>query len=269
MTSPGLRLIGALAACLCLAALSGCEAEPPQLPPAQTMAPEIAALALAPDEAKYPTDTADTQHAHFSVAWSHFDWITQYLVEVVAIPISATQRAEGQDAQRYSSDVWQWSIKMLAFDITMLAQGDFRSGYDVTYQTDGPDLGLNDFDWVTGHFSTDLTAGNWLFYGQSYTDGDNSALQVDWEIVSETERTLLFTNVRADDPAQGHTWEFSRAGNLATVTYENPSSEDWSALISWDINTGVGSIQANAYRQGELSCWNTDFIDVECPSEDE
>ena len=203
------------------------------------------------------------------MAWSHFDWITQYLVEVVAIPISATQRAEGLDAQRFSADVWQWSIKMLAFDITLSAVGDFSSGYDVTYQTDGPDLGLNDFDWVTGHFSTDLTTGFWLFFGQSYTDGDNSALKVEWEIVDETDRTLLFTNVRADDPAEGHTWQFTRVGNLATVAYENPSSEDWSALISWDIHTGAGSIQASAYRQGELSCWNIDFADVECPSEDE
>lgn len=246
----------------------GCEGQPPELPPVDTMQPEISALAVAPAEAKQVDDFATSEYAHFAMAWSHFSWITQHLVSVVAIPASATERAIGQDAVRFDASEWRWSVKMLAFDITLKTTGDAAEGYNISYRTDGPNLGLHNFIWVTGHFLGDVSSGTWVLHDQDYSGGTNEVMQIDWTITNETDRTLIFTNLKSGHENHGDIWNFVRVGSTAQVIYEDPDDEEWFANITWDVHEGNGSIHTPGYNQGRISCWDTAFKNIDCPVEE-
>ena len=246
----------------------GCDAQPPDLPPTNTMQPEISALAVAPREAKATDEIGTSEYSHYAMAWSHFSWVTQHLVSVVAIPASAAEQALGQDAVRHEASEWRWSVKMLAFDITLKALGNDNGGFDILFRTDGPNLGLHDFTWVTGHFLHDLSSGSWVLYDQDYSGGNNEVLQIDWTMAGDTERTLVFTNLKSGHEQHGHIWNYARSGSTAQVAYEDPNDETWFANITWDVNEGNGSIHTPTYNQGQVSCWDVEFKNIECPVEE-
>lgn len=257
----------ALAAILVVAAslLTACDAQPPPLPAATSFQAELGALAVAPAEARHLTEFADSPYTHFAVAWDQLRWLRQYLLTVVAVPAGAIERAADQDAVRSSEADWAWDVRLMDIDFTVQATGSASEGYELSFVADSPDFGLSDFRWVTGHLGANPGTGQWVLHDQDFAGGSNAVMQIDWETLAHDQRTQVYTNLKAGHPDEGDQIAFQRTGSSATIVYHDASQPDWSATLTWDIETGAGSVVIPTYNQGQPSCWGETFENQACP----
>jgi hypothetical protein len=184
---------------------------------------------------------------------------------------SAITAAALQVTPTFNNGVWTWSRTVLSggqtFNFTLTAQGtSSATSWKMNVSSDEMYLGENysDFELFSGQTQNDGTSGFWdLFYNidgtrtevlsGSFNNPDDDTRQVTFRIpLSAAEGggdTVLY---QVDGISRAFFWTQSRAGLLHD--------------IRWNSFTTEGSIDADNYRQGQLSCWDKFFDDASCPA---
>lgn len=110
--------------------------------------------------------------------------------------------------------------------------------------------------FMRGTTSQDGSSGNWEIYDVTGSSGDDPVLSFNWTIDGNENLSTIFT-INAD--GQTVTIEYEEDGNMRTLMFTS-STEDVDIVITWNAETGAGSITNN----GNQMCWDSNFDDIAC-----
>lgn len=216
-----------------------------------------------------------SQSANKSAAGAHLTAAVRRYVPVsvtlgaayLLVPKAITEVATQEDAELIDG-AWVWSatpgdgMAQITFTLSARPEGSeidwsmVISGYNAyTGQVD-------DFELYNAATSGDGKSGSWnLFYK---IDGEPvNVLDADFLIESETEKQITFS-VPNDAPEHaGYEVRYERDGDVRTFYWSQPDTGDEHTL-TWNPETGLGSIESTNYRDGARYCWDSEGNDAGC-----
>jgi hypothetical protein len=87
---------------------------------------------------------------------------------------------------------------------------------------------------------------------------------IGWDVQARRDCTLAFesTNETSDD--FGDRLSYQVDGPFASIVFHDSATEsDWD--ITWNEDTGTGSLKVPDYHDGARACWDEQQNDIECP----
>ena len=239
-------------ACIVGAALPACSSDsgtnlpasndPPTLPPVASMQADLGLFtAGGPGEA-----SANTQ-LNFGNAAFRLTLINAVTVLNMAIPV-ATFAAAAQNDPVFGSDGrfhWRYSVQASGQSFTADLSGTVAGGntiWEMRLTTTGTQNPLDNFLWYSGTAQIGNGSGTWRVFDPESPGSQVEVLRIDWEQVSETDRTLQFT-VTGPGDNNGDQLTFDVDGDSRTVTLVDSSASE-TLVIEWNAVTGAGSIIA-------------------------
>lgn len=124
---------------------------------------------------------------------------------------------------------------------------------------------LNDFLWVSGTASLAADQGVWHLFDESNPGTPTEIIRVEWTYESESNKSLILTNVSAASADVGDRLEFSVNGDINTVRF-NDASAGTEAVVQWNSVTNAGFIEAPNVNGGVRACWNANLENTVCTS---
>lgn len=263
MLKPISRLLVAVAV-LALAACDSTtpsESTPPDLIPAAAFS--------------FDADLGDTSASRSAAGLNFFTGaarvgIVSLVVKAHLILPAAMTHAATQVDPIVSDGTWIWSSTqpVNGTDATFRLEGT-PSGSSIDWSlrvtTANPETGeaLDDFVLYTAETSLDGKTGTWRLYYR--LEGERTeVLSADYD-VSGTANELRFTVENDKDDNQGSTVLYRTESGTNTFDWlQQP--QNIRTLVEWDEATGAGFIEADDYKGGVRSCWNTSGDDVACQS---
>jgi len=169
-----------------------------------------------------------------------------------------------------SDGVWVWSATrpVNGTDATFRLEGT-PSGSSIDWNlrvtTANPATGdaLDDFVLYTARTSLDGKTGSWRLYYR--INGERTeVLSAEYD-VSGTVEELRFTVENDNDDNVGSTVLYQTEDGTNTFDWlQKP--QNIRTFVEWDEASGAGFIEADDYKGGVRSCWNTSGDDVACQS---
>jgi hypothetical protein len=191
------------------------------------------------------------------------------VIVALTIPAAAIAAALSVDPTFESDGKFHWNFSYPENNPTLALELTAEVGLQgvvwemfVTSQTHSPPL--NNFRWFDGESELDGESGTWQFYDDRQPSQTIPTTLIEWEFVSESDRTLTFNNVHQGMPGFGDVLRYQVAGEDVSMLFVQASTSD-SVNISWNMTTEEGFIIAPEYRNGEKSCWDSNQNDVDCP----
>ena len=256
----------ALAIALISSQAAGCvQEEPPELPPVTSLTANLSAPESAPLEAKNADPAGAGDYSNFANAWVRVKILQLYGAGIVLIPgvvMAAALNQEPRQEVRADSEAWIWSVSALGATADLEIATGLVSGWDVDLLVSNAEL--DRYLWIEGNFALDLSEGVWTAHDANLPADADSALEIRWTHVSDTDRTLVFENTNQSSPDVGDRLTFSVSGTTATLRFEDASDPGVVANISWDTDTAAGSIEVPLHNNGEKACWNAAFVNAPC-----
>lgn len=124
---------------------------------------------------------------------------------------------------------------------------------------------MSDFLWFTGETRLQNDRGFWIINDRR--DGKAVAVaRIDWNSVSERDRSLTFRNVDAGSADLGDQLEYRVADALVSITFRHAATQA-SFDITWNEADGTGSLKVPDYNNGERACWDEMQENRVCPGE--
>ncbi len=250
--------------------------EGPPLPSAGTMTFDISAFqteqqnqALEPGKADgVPGEKANFNNAAFRV-W----WLNTSIAAHLAVP-AAVLGAALYSGATWDGVLWTWEFSVTANGQTYKAvltgwfDNNLKEGVflnlSMAITCTACKTPLDDYVWYTGRFKADGGSGHWQFFSPEIATEDQSLVRIDYEIVDEEHKTLVFTNNRNDGHEDaGDVITYSRDGDAALVSVHD-ESEALEYEARWSISTTAGSLTVPGYNNGEEACWDENHLNVAC-----
>lgn len=239
----------------------------PELPPTSTMQMDFGFFSPG---ARTALGTAGAESA------AHWNWINAIVrvtaiqlitLEVLGPPATAFGLALGTEPEKVDRDTWRWEYTWRegGENATIELEGSWAvNGVDwmlwVSGNVDGQTF---DHDlWYRGHSSLDGHTGHWIF--TDLEDDPSEVARLDWSSSGISGDELELGIIDPESPDFGDHIAFSSAGSTCTVEWTDESENDVS-FVTWDENTGVGSLQVPDYNEGRRACWDEDQEDTTCP----
>jgi hypothetical protein len=246
---------------------TGCVAkeEPPELPSVGTLSSDIEVLNAAPAAAKNaPTEAtaAPEDYRNFANAWLRVKVLQLYAAGIVLVPAIVMGAALQQEPTQDGDD-WVWSVTAGEATADLEIQVGAGSGWDVELYVSNAEV--EEFLWVDGNFATDLTEGEWRLHDHMLGEGSDEVLAIQWTYESETERALTYENRNETSADVGDTLSYAISGETARLTFIDASDPSLVAAIEWSTSTGAGSIEVPGYNGGDPACWDSEFVNADCP----
>lgn len=162
---------------------------------------------------------------------------------------------------------WTFSFTDNGHDVTLRLRGRI-DGAIVTWRmlvTDPQATpAMQDFVWFTGETRLQNDRGFWIFNDRR--NGEAVAVaRIDWNSVSERDRSLSFRNVETGSADFGDQLEYRVADAIASITFLDASTQA-SFDITWNELDGTGSLMVPDYNNGERACWDEHQENCVCPS---
>jgi hypothetical protein len=235
----------------------------PELPAARTMDFDFsffagAEEARAADEARWNWFNAAVRVLYLQVA----------LDAAFHIPATVFAVAIHQEPVLEEDETFLWSYDFIGEDgedyaIRLRGRLDgVHVDWEMRVSASGTTPPLEDAVWFVGESSLLEDSGYWVFV-DPLGDGEDVA-RVEWTDRGPGDRHLRFENVDASSEDLGDFVTYDVDAAQVHVVYHD-EDEDLNTVIQWNALTGVGSITAPDYNDGEVSCWDTDLRDTECP----
>ena len=260
-------------------ALTGCGKEPtapikvasnaPALPPTASMKFDFAFFnqkGAAQTYAAHPNGVSSTAVASNAVV--RVVYINLTVADVFTPPIQALQAALSKDPVLGDDGwfMWTYVFNNAGHDVTLHLRGRV-DGAVVTWrmQVTDPQASppMQDFLWFTGETRLQNDRGFWTFNDRR--NGATVAVaRIDWNNVSERDRSLTFRNVDNSSPDLDDSLEYRVADARVTVTFHDASAQQ-NADITWNESTGEGSLMVPDYNGGERACWDNAQQNRVCP----
>lgn len=255
MTRPVYRVGARLAASVLALSLFSCNLGPPALPPDDTM--------LLPNF--FGNDENALTTVNFGLAKSSVGLVTVALHLALFWPRAFFAGNLQQDPVRDGDDwVWARTYPLWGFE-TELRVTDTGDQVQVRYLVTGTHNGqqLEGYEWFSGKFTEGN--GQWVLNDPAQ---DGPVLTIDWERVSDTDKTLTFTNVTEGADGLGDTVIYDLDGTTASMSLHDARDDQGQPAdfrVEWDTEEGSGRIDA---ADGQSYCWDS-FAggqgDIDCP----
>ncbi len=273
-----------LAGIIVTAVLAGCGKDPatvddlgqhqaPPLPPAASMQFDLSFFQAPHGVAADPNAAQSETGAATSFNWLNATIRVAYINLVIAgiftPPTAAflaaihTQPIVEDDGSFLWTYVWQDGPN---HDVTIHLRGRIE-GVQVNWslrvtdpQADPP---LDDFLWFYGQSNIVSNQGYWLF-NNLVNNEEVLVARVDWVVRAPRDRELSFQCLDEGSDNYDDTLTYSVKGAIVSVAYFD-ASESLEADITWNEQTGSGSLMVPDYNNGERACWDEHQQDIECP----
>ena len=234
--------------------------EPPTLPPASSMTVDFSTFTTGGGLAK---STRSQQHfatAAVTVllvnAWVGVGLSVPVFLFAQAINTTPVLETDGKFHWRYTS---KFALVQYSTDLVGWIDTEAKVSRWEMYVSAGKQL--NHFKYYDGYAALDLQSGQWIFYREAAPDSGRPMIQLDWQISSDTVRTLTFTNVLKGNSGQGDVLAYNVNGRELSMAYTD-ASENTTATIYWDAITTAGCIEAPNYNDGQPGCWDEKHDDI-------
>ncbi|MBI5508967.1 MAG: hypothetical protein HY903_09455 [Deltaproteobacteria bacterium] len=267
------RTLGvAVLTCYGLTIVAGCGKEAPALPPNDSMdftnfekGKPNGALAAA-DQA---VSTANVELAAASVGFVALA-VNLYLAMPRLIFWGVVSEKPTKDG-----DTWRWQHAFPLMGVDATLSGTRGASLELQMRVTGSrDMSyVQDFLWYTG--SHQANNGRWELYDPGTPTEPGPAepvLGIDWAKDSDTQKSLVFTNIRPQSLKNGDTLTFERDGTIASMSIHDALSgqnDDGAATdftVAWNLDNGAGRLTRIT---GEDLCWDTmtaGQADIPCPA---
>jgi len=211
-------------------------------------------------------------HLNFGNAAVRVASINAALAAAVAPPATLFAAARLYEPTPQSDGSWVWNysvtIEYVTFtaSLTCMMEGD-ETRWSMVVSANAPLRPVVSFLWYQGVCTEMNTSGTWEFFDIATPTEQNPTATVEWTAdVDNKTAHLLLKNVdtRPDAENTGDILSYDVGSEIASIIYTDASeSEVWS--ITWDTETGEGSLRVPEYNGGEKACWNDLKQDVTCP----
>jgi hypothetical protein len=256
----------------------------PTLPPVSTMRmdislfesadvppPAVQAGGITADAAAFTAEGSQLNFLNAAVRVLYLDLV---VYSALADPVAAFAVAAHSvpQPQPDSSYLWTYIVVDDEIDYSIYLygkdHGDHVSWRMEVSSTD-PELPLDHFVWFEGVVSADGASGYWQFYEPvpqgpampAFATPGVAAIRIDWS-VSGAAGQLVFTVIRAGDPAEGSTLTFNESPESCSIEFYDAEAGT-SGVIVW-YEDGSGYIEWPDYHNGERRCWDEDQFDDDC-----
>jgi hypothetical protein len=266
------------------------EKQAPELPPASTMAMDLAFFESAEVDPKaIQSGGYDglTLAAHpesklnFLNAAVRVFFLDVVVCAALVEPVAAFTLAAHSVPQPQPDGSWLWTYIFIDDGIEYSIFLTGKNMYDYTewkMEVSSTDT-LDSFDhflWFDGRVDSDDSGGYWQFYcpeeelpglmpavaGYESATPGVPCIRIDWENREGDEHELVFLVNQAGAPEEGSTLTYFESPNLCSVSFYDSQVDD-SGTIEW-YPDGSGYIQWPDYRNGQQCCWDTLQYNTEC-----
>lgn len=186
----------------------------------------------------------------------------------ISVPVAATSVALSVEPTLQSDGKFHWNFSYpknnptLTLELTaQVLPGVVNWEMFVSRQLPTP---LKNFLWYEGQNQINGTSGYWQFYDDKKPTEKHKTVRIDWQYVSEDNRTLTFLNNNEDDQGFGDKLTYSIEGDDVGMLFFRAATKD-TIEVAWNKTNGEGYIIAPFYNSGQKSCWDSNQNDVTCP----
>lgn len=151
--------------------------------------------------------------------------------------------------------VWDTNVAVFGTDVEVRLLGA-PEGREVAWTLTTAVEGDERFTYYTAATSFDGREGTWTLFSP---DVSGPVLTAAFDVDDTPEVTFAVPEGR---PQGGASVRYAVDGDLRT--FDLAGADGARALIQWDVETRVGSIEADDYNGGERACWDADLRDVPC-----
>ncbi|MBN2013522.1 hypothetical protein JW960_29605 [candidate division KSB1 bacterium] len=233
--------------------------EPPTMPPASSMQLDLSAFG--------GTGTLAKSNAgiHFTTAAITVAVINTWVVLGLAPAVFLFGQALNETPVLESDAKFHW--KFTSTFALIRYNTDLAGWIDVANKQSNWEMHVsapnvfNKFKYYDGTCALDLKSGRWTFYKPQNPDSGKAMIQIDWQMVNDSTRTLTFTNVLEGNASQGTTLTYNVDGRDVSMTFFNSVSNK-TAQVYWDAITTAGCIDSPDYNGGVPGCWDEHRNDV-------
>ena len=278
------NLFSILFAITLVAVLSGgCKkkAEPPVLPPAQTMLIDFSDFVTkksAPVESNIKGVNA-VENSNWEIASSVAGLWNLILATRIAVPVAAFQKATDNQPVYLDNKKWEWKYSVNAIGATYKARltGQIRET-DIKWEMYIAKEGVGayeEFLWFEGTMAPDGKSGQWILnHSQAL---QVPMLQIDWVLngtsIGSVKYTYIMELTENGDPEtfKDSYIEYGLTTNILNAYYnvhinitgiQNDFKE---VLIEWSTENHNGHIKSSYFFQDELwHCWAGNGNNVDC-----
>lgn len=237
----------------------------PEIPPTETMTVDLSLFNSANPSAA--NDAIASTKINFLAAVFVVTVVNAFVVVSLSAPVAATAAALNEQPTLEGDGKWHWRYShtqgVNSFDLELTAEvrtDEIRWEMFVTSAS----LSLDNFLWYDGVTDRSTESGFWQFYDDKQPTSKVELLKIDFDYISNDDKTLTFLNNKPGDPGNGSTIAYDVAGDIVTMNLVNTETSE-TAEISWNRNDGSGYIEATNYNNEAKSCWNETRDDVICP----
>jgi len=258
-----------------LAGITTCEKKPtepeataPNLPPAQSMKIDFSFFSNSSNS--FLSKTTLSKNNFLAAAGRVFIINTTVLLASI-VPTAVLVAALSQQPKLQEDGKWHWIFTAEegpnTFSVDLAGWIDTPNAEVVwevyiSSNTHTPDL--NNFLWYHGRSKIGNKEGWWIFHDDKSPESLVEVLKIDWEIPDETERELIFTNVKESSSDYGDYLKYGIELTDRFLIFFD-SSENLTNTIYWNAETGEGYIEWFDYNDGEKSYWDKDQNDISGP----
>ena len=245
--------------------------EAPPLPPDASMVVDLSTFDETVPGA--PGAASTVSYKNFRNAATRVSAIGSALIAAATVPAAVFTAARLNEPTSEGDNTWVWSYSVTVDYITFTAaltgiqNSDKSIDWSMVMSADAPLRPVQDFVWYTGTSNVTNLEGSWQFYDMTTPTEQNPTITIDWtasEDDGKAKLTVENVDTRADSEYAGDVLDYDATENDAAVLSYEDSSEGEVWDITWNLDTGEGSLKVPEYNNGEKACWDANKQDAEC-----
>ncbi len=249
--------------------------ESPPLPPAESMQFDFSYFER---DSRFPTDPKTALGDESSAAG--FNWlnaavrvayINVAIATAFAPPALAWHAALSVDPIIEEDGTFLWTYywkeapgHTVQIDLRGRIEG-VTIHWNLRVTDDAADPPLDEFVWFYGESNITANSGYWIFH--DLDEGTEvEVARIDWDYNAPLDRELVFENIDVASNDYGDRLTYRVDGTIFSITFFD-ASKDLLSDITWNRQTGTGSLLVPDYNDGERACWDEQQDDTTCPEE--
>lgn len=240
----------------------------PQLPPEESMSANMGDF---PSNGESSQAYSTEERTHFNFAAGNV-LIWQTLLNVqLAIPVAAFHEAfnhsfEYLDAQGRWKSEYAVAVGNQNITATLYAEKtDGRVEWEMYLTLPGQ---FENYLWFSGESALDNSGGTWVLYRSP--SEPRPLLEIEWEREDGAAINSTYTLVDAQADKNGSYIQYGLTSETSFTHYyqvsiTSQSEDDYDALIYYNQETRIGSVQSVSYFGDDtFRCWDSNFDNTDC-----
>jgi hypothetical protein len=242
--------------------------EAPDLPPAESLEFDLSFF----QQQNLPGQAQGTDEALAKFNWLNavvrVAYVNLAVVQNLTPPCLAFAAAVHTVPVLEDDGTWLWTYTWMSPEnvpFTIHLRGHVRDPHiEWSLRVTAPDADppLDDFLWFAGESGIRSNSGYWIL-----NDSDEGqpvpCARIDWDYPALLDRVLTFENIEQANPDFGDRLTYRVEGVMISILFQD-TSEGVDSDVTWNAQTGSGSLQVPDYNDGLRACWDEHQEDVLC-----